>query len=89
MYGFLNIFVAGMLAAVKGLDARGIEEILTDENSKSFSFSKDRLAWRDASITSKEIQQLRKEALLSFGSCSFDEPRDELMELINQQGVIL
>ena len=66
-----------------------IEAILADENPNSFSFSKNRLAWRDLSMTSKEIQKLRKEALLSFGSCSFDEPRDELMELINQQGVIL
>lgn len=89
MYGFLKIFVAGMLASVKNLDVREIKEILIDENSNSFSFSKDHLAWQDLSITSKEIQKLRKEALLSFGSCSFDEPRDELRELINQQGVIL
>ncbi len=89
MYGFLNIFVAGMLAHTQYLDVREIEAILADENSNSFSFSKDHLAWRDLRIASKEIQKLRKEALLSFGSCSFDEPRDELMELIDQQGVIL
>ena len=89
MYGFLNIFVAGMLAHTQYLDVREIEAILADENSNSFSFSNDHLAWRDLRIASKEIQKLRKEALLSFGSCSFDQPRDELMELIDQQGVIL
>jgi hypothetical protein len=89
MYGFLNIFLAGMLADTQNLDLKRIEEILADENSSSFSFSEDHLAWRELSITSKEIKKLRNQSLLSFGSCSFDEPRIELMELVNQQGVIL
>ena len=46
------------------------------------------MGWRDLSITVQEIKELRK-LICSFGSCSFDEPRDELLELINQQGVIL
>ena len=63
MFGFLNIFVAGMLASVENLDVIEIEEILTDENPNSFSFSKDHIAWRDLRITSKEIQKLRKRSI--------------------------
>ena len=43
MYGFLNIFLAGMLAYTQNLDLKRIEEILSDENSKSFSFGEDQL----------------------------------------------
>ena len=53
-----------------------------------FLLVKDRLAWQDLSVTVKEIKELRN-SILSFGSCSFDEPREELMELKNQQGVML
>jgi hypothetical protein len=89
MHGFLNIFMAGMLAYTQNLGLKRIEEILSDENASSFSFHKDRLGWEDLNVTSQEIQKLRKKSLLSFGSCSFDEPITELMELKNQQGVFL
>ena len=89
MYGFLNIFLAGILAYTQKLGTKKIEEILSDENSSSFSFSKDHLAWQDLSVTTQEIKKIRQKSILSFGSCSFDEPRDELRELINQQGVII
>ncbi|USK70902.1 hypothetical protein [Peribacillus asahii] len=89
MHGFFNIFMAGMLAATQNLHVKKIEEILLDENSSSFSFHEDRLAWQHLSVTSQEIDKLRKTSLLSFGSCSFDEPKDELMELKNQQEAIL
>ena len=46
------------------------------------------MGWQDLSVTVKEIKELRK-SILSFGSCSFDEPREELLELKNQQEVLL
>lgn len=89
MYGFLNIFIAGMLASTQHLSLEKIEQILTEENSNHFSFSNDYIAWQDIKITTHEIKNLRETSLHSFGSCSFDEPKDELIELINQQGVFL
>ena len=89
MHGFLNIFMSGMLAYSQNLSIKGIEEILSDENPNSFSVSKkDCMGWQDLSVTVKEIKELRK-SILSFGSCSFDEPREELLELKNQQEVLL
>lgn len=89
MYGFLNIFIAGMLASTQELSLQKIEQILTEENSKHFSFSNDYIAWQNIKITTQQIKNLRETSLHSFGSCSFDEPKDELIELLNQQGVIL
>jgi hypothetical protein len=89
MHGFLNIFMAGMLAYSQNLSIKEIEDILSDENPSSFSVSKkESLGWQDLSVTAKEIKELRK-SIVSFGSCSFDEPRDELLELKNQQEVLL
>jgi hypothetical protein len=89
MHGFLNILLAGLLANTHQLETKKIVEILRDENASSFSFSEDGLAWRDLSVATQEIKRLRRQSLLSFGSCSFDEPRDELRELVNQQGVTI
>ena len=88
MHGFLNIFLAGMLAYHLKLDENMIEEILTDEKANHFILADHRLGWKQLSITTEEIKELRN-VLCSFGSCSFDEPREELIELKNQQGVIL
>lgn len=88
MHGFLNIFLAGMLAYHLKLDEKMIEEILSEEKANHFILADHRLGWKNLSITTQEIKELRS-LLCSFGSCSFDEPKDELRELKNQQGVIL
>ncbi|MFS0764416.1 hypothetical protein [Peribacillus phoenicis] len=85
MHGFLNIFLAGMLAYHLNLDEERIEKIISDENTSHFTIADDRLVWKSLSITSQEMKELRKNSLCSFGSCSFDEPRDELLELSNRQ----
>lgn len=89
MHGFLNIFMAGLLSHSQNLEIKQIEEILLDEDTKSFSIEEECLIWKHFSIHSKEISRLREKALLSFGSCSFDEPRIELMNLKNQQEALL
>ncbi|WP_380026165.1 hypothetical protein [Effusibacillus consociatus] len=81
MHGFLNVFTAGMLAHVHNLDAAVTAEILADESPDSFSFTAEGLAWRDLTISVPEIARLRSTALRSYGSCSFDEPRDDLRGL--------
>jgi hypothetical protein len=88
MHGFLNLFLAGMLAYHLNLDVQRLEEIISDESANHFTLEDDRLAWQNLSITFQEIKELRKNSLCSFGSCSFDEPRNELLELKNQQEVL-
>ena len=88
MHGFLNIFLAGLLAYHLKLDEKTVEEIISEEKANHFIMADNRLAWKNLSITTQEIKDLRS-LLCSFGSCSFDEPRDELMKLKNQQEAIL
>jgi hypothetical protein len=81
MHGFVNVFAAGMLAHVHNLDALTTAKILADEVPTNFSFTPKRLAWCNLMVSVDEIIQLRKEMLCSYGSCSFDEPRDDLRTL--------
>jgi hypothetical protein len=78
MHGFLNVFVAGLLAHARGLDAPAVARILADEDPAAFSLGPTALAWRGLSVPAATVAELRRAALISFGSCSFDEPRDDL-----------
>ncbi|WP_019121476.1 hypothetical protein [Brevibacillus massiliensis] len=81
MHGFVNVFTAGMLAHERNAGEELIEQILADEDSASFSFTADGLAWRDLSLSAPAIARLRGALLRSYGTCSFDEPRDDLRAL--------
>ena len=80
MHGFLNVLAAAVLAAEHRWDAKQAATMLEDENPDSFSFTQDSFAWREWKI---EVERLRyrRRFVASFGSCSFDEPREDLRAL--------
>ena len=80
MHGFLNVLGAAVLSAEHQWDADQVVMMLEDEDPQSFSFTDDFFAWRDWKIDTKRLQYRRK-FVKSFGSCSFDEPRDDLRAL--------
>ncbi len=80
MHGFLNVLGAAVLAAEHRWDARQTSKMLEGEDSASFSFTDDFFAWREWKIDTERLQYRRK-FVRSFGSCSFDEPRDDLRAL--------
>jgi hypothetical protein len=80
MHGFLNVLGAAVLAAEHRWDTNQTAMMLDDENVDSFSFTDDFFAWREWQIDTKRVQY-RRRFVVSFGSCSFDEPRDDLRSL--------
>ena len=80
MHGFLNVLGAAVLAAEHKWDARQTEAMLEDERTDSFSFTDESFAWREWRIDIKRLRDRRK-FVTSFGSCSFDEPREDLRAL--------
>ena len=80
MHGFLNVLGAAVLAAEHRWDAAQTTAMLEDEGVSSFKFDDEFFAWRDWKI---DIQRLRdrRRFVTTFGSCSFDEPRDDLRAL--------
>lgn len=80
MHGFLNVLGAGVLAAEHGWDEGQTSAMLEDEDPKSFAFNDTLFAWRDWEIATDRIKA-RRRFVTSFGSCSFDEPREDLRAL--------
>ena len=80
MHGFLNVLGAAVLAAEHQWDAHQTSIMLEDEDADSFSFTQDFFAWREWKIDTERLQY-RRRFVVSFGSCSFDEPREDLRTL--------
>jgi hypothetical protein len=80
MHGFLNVLGAAVLAAEYKWEAPQTALMLEDENVDSFCFTDEFFAWREWKIDLKRLQDRRK-FVTSFGSCSFDEPHEDLRAL--------
>jgi hypothetical protein len=80
MHGFLNVLGAAVLATEHAWNAGLAGAMLDDEDARSFSFTDDFFAWRDWKIATDRLQDQRK-FVKSVGSCSFDEPREDLRAL--------
>jgi hypothetical protein len=83
MHGFLNVFAAGILAYTNNLDESELLEVLNDEDPYEFVFTEAGLVWNEIEVSNAEIKGSRDSFMLSYGSCSFDEPIEDLktMEL--------
>lgn len=80
-HGFLNVFVAGVLAWARGLGRDQLVPVLSDMEPQDFQFDDEGLRWRDCRATTEEVRAARRAGVTSFGSCSFEEPRDDLRAL--------
>lgn len=78
VHGFLNVFAAGILASALGLEHDEIVAVVEEEDVRQFQFTEDFFGWNDLEATVSEIEYARRQRVISFGSCSFDEPRAEL-----------
>jgi hypothetical protein len=81
MHGFINVFGAGILAGIHDLSFSMTQEIVEEEDAKNFRFDDDVFHWRDLAATAIEIEQIRAYGLVSYGSCSFDEPREDMTSI--------
>lgn len=81
MHGFINVFGAASLASMHELDEGRIAEILMDDDPSHFQFSQDAFSWQELSVPLAVIERVRTSSALSFGSCSFDEPVEDLEAL--------
>ena len=81
MNGFLNVFLAAAFLR-QGYQPKLINELLRDKRADNFLFDDDGVLWRQEHfISSVQIENLRLRVAISFGSCSFVEPVDDLKEI--------
>jgi hypothetical protein len=80
MHGFLNVFLAAAFLRV-GRDARLAVELLKEQSASAFHFDSEGLLWREHRLGLDDISAARRDFAISFGSCSFTEPVDDLRAL--------
>lgn len=80
MFGYLNVVAAAAVAA----DGGGEEEVvsaLERGDGTSIRFDAGTLHWSDMQLSERSLARARRDFVLSFGSCSFREPIEELASL--------
>ena len=97
MHGFVNTFGAGIFATTFPTPKNSQEKyrmfillshMIDDQNAENFSFSNDSMTWEvgddrgtQFEISADNIEDARKNGMISYGSCSFQEPIDDLTQL--------
>ena len=81
MHGYLGVFGGAVLARVHRLGADDLAEILDDAEADAWRLDEDGVAWRSLRASPAETADGRAHFALSFGSCSFDDPREDLRSL--------
>jgi hypothetical protein len=80
MHGFLNLFLAATLARQRRKPAE-ITDLLSEISPKSLEVGNNGIRWRDTFIAVEDLDETREMFALSYGSCSFDEPIEDLKRL--------
>jgi hypothetical protein len=80
MYGFLNLLLAAAFLRA-GLPAGDAGVLLQERHATTLSFDDDGVTWRDTRIATPALTAAREYAVMSIGSCSFEEPLAELRAL--------
>ncbi len=63
------------------MDADLALELLEESSAGAFQFDRDGVGWREYRLSQGEIAAARCDFAVSFGSCSFTEPIEDLRAL--------
>jgi hypothetical protein len=80
-HGFINIFLAAALAMTERVNEPELEAILAAEDRTQFTFKPDSIAWKSQSVPIDDLEKCRELFAVSYGSCSFTEPLEDLRTL--------
>ena len=83
-FGFLNLLIGAAMIYGRKLDVEGLTQFLIIDSLEDIDFSEKALSWNGVRVSTEEIMESRARFCHSYGSCSFEEPWDDLvaMELI-------
>jgi hypothetical protein len=80
MHGFINVFLAAAFLRA-GMEPNLAAQLLEEQSSQAYQFDLDGVGWRRHRLSRNEIAATRRSFAISFGSCSFMEPIDDLRSL--------
>jgi len=80
MHGFLNVFLAAAFAQ-NGMDVDRLVELLEEKSPEAFKFDSGGVTWRDEMVVRGQVRNTRSLLAIAFGSCSFEEPIEDLKKI--------
>lgn len=80
MHGFVNLFLAAVLLHGGG-EVREAERLLLETDARAFHFDDDAATWRGHRWSVEQIREARANFAIAFGSCSYEEPLDDMRAL--------
>lgn len=81
MHGFLNLFTAAAMIKCGKMDAALAQQVLDEEDPANFKVSEEVLGWKGYMLEAAQVAHAREAFAHSFGSCSFEEPVEDLRKL--------
>lgn len=81
VHGFVNVFVATVMAQACSADLPTIVRVLDSAKLSDFMFEEDGLSWCAKKASLAQISEARQSLGTSYGSCSFTEPLADLQKL--------
>jgi hypothetical protein len=85
-HGFLNLLAAAVFAHAEALAEEELAGMLAEDDPGAFTVDAEGLQLHGHSAGAAEIEAARAELFVAYGSCSFDDPVEDLMALGVLQG---
>jgi hypothetical protein len=80
MHGFINLACAAAVLFQGGSEGDA-KALLEEQEMEAWRVTQDAIVWRSLRWTAEEMRVVRERFFMSFGSCSFTEPIEELEKL--------
>ncbi len=80
MHGFVNLLIASAFA-MDGTTCKALCDVLAERQASCFRFTDAGARWKDKSVSMSKLREAREQLAISFGSCSFEEPLEDLSVL--------
>ncbi|HRH42860.1 MAG TPA: hypothetical protein PKY82_14625 [Pyrinomonadaceae bacterium] len=77
MHGFFNLFLSACFLR-QDLNNLFVHRIMNENESENIQFEEDRISWMDQNLSMLTVTLTRQKNAISFGSCSFLEPIEDL-----------
>jgi len=81
MHGFLNLFLAAGLAYTDRVGTDLLEKVLDERSGAAFAFDQTGVSVHGRRLTCENMETTRRRFAISYGSCSLEEPIEDLKRL--------
>jgi hypothetical protein len=81
MHGFLNVALLAAFAAQQRISLDDAIALLEERSIHAFQLTETAIRWRNYALSHADLERSRQQFFHSFGSCSLQEPIDDLHTL--------